>query len=113
MTTTSSLFKNLITKSMNTKQLSRITCAIMLLFSMIACKKEGPITIDNIKPNLTFEISGIRTFNSDTDYTSLGNLYLEPGKKISRPRRHTKKHEGKSIDRIYRIQQDEESKEVE
>ena len=65
---------------MNTKQLSRITCAIMLLFSMIACKKEGPVTIDNIKPNLTFEISGIRTFNSDTDYTSLGNLYLEPGK---------------------------------
>ena len=80
MTTTSSLFKNLITKSMNTKQLSKITCAIMLLFSMIACKKEGPVTIDNIKPNLTFEISGIRTFNSDTDYTSLGNLYLEPGK---------------------------------
>lgn len=80
MTTLTSSFRNLITKSMNTKQISKIAFAIMLVFSMIACKKEGPVTTDNIKPNLTFEISGIRTFNSDTDYTALGNLYLEPGK---------------------------------
>ena len=47
-------FRNLITKSMNTKQLSKIAFAIMLVFSMIACKKEGPVVRDSVKPDYTY-----------------------------------------------------------
>lgn len=52
---------------------------IILSFIALSCKKEGPATVDNIKPKLTIEINGIRKFYSDTDYTALGRLYLDPG----------------------------------
>lgn len=82
MTTTFSSFRNLITKSMNTKQISKIVCVIMLVFSMIACKKETPVTVDNIKPKMQLQITGYavnKTFYSDsTDYYSTGSLYLKP-----------------------------------
>jgi hypothetical protein len=80
MTTTTTSFRNLITKSMITKQISKIACTIMLVFSMIACKKEGPATRDSIAPKSTLLISGngfSKTYYSDSDYT-YGQLNLKP-----------------------------------
>ena len=80
MTTTTQTFRNLITKSMNTKQISKIVCAIMIVFSMIACKKEGPVTRDSIAPKSTLLINGggfSKTYYSDSDYT-YGQLNLKP-----------------------------------
>jgi hypothetical protein len=66
---------------MNTKQLSKLACAIMLVFSMIACKKEGLVTTDNIKPKMQLHIQGNgvnKIFYSDsTDYFNTGTLYLQ------------------------------------
>ena len=78
-------FRNLITKSMNTKQLSKIAFAIMLVFSMVACKKEGPVVRDSVKPHSTLQISGggfSKTFDSDSDYT-YGQLNLKPNTKYN------------------------------
>ena len=80
MTTTISIFRNLITNSMNTRQIIKVACAILIVFSMIACKKEGPATRDGIAPKSTLLISGngfSKTYYSDSDYT-YGQLNLKP-----------------------------------
>ncbi|MBK9793261.1 MAG: hypothetical protein IPP60_09195 [Sphingobacteriales bacterium] len=59
-------------------QIINISICIFFTMAFVACKKQGPATIDNIKPNLIFEVSGVRKFFSDTDYTALGRLYLNP-----------------------------------
>lgn len=79
MKTAKTTFRNLITNSMNTKQISKIAICILVVLSTFACKKETGITVDTIKPDMTFKIDGVRTFNSDTDFTAMGILYLEPG----------------------------------
>lgn len=60
-------------------KIKKITIFAFFATIFIACKKESAPTIDNIKPKLTFEINGLRKFYSDTDYTALGILYLQPG----------------------------------
>ncbi len=80
MTTTISIFRNLITNSMNTRQITKLACAILIVFSMIACKKEGPATRDGIAPKSTLLINGggfSKTYYSDSDYT-YGQLNLKP-----------------------------------
>ncbi len=79
--TTTQTFRNLITGSMNTKQITKIACAILVIFSMIACKKETPVTVDSVKPKMQLQITGYgvnKTFYSDSiDYYSTGTLFLK------------------------------------
>ena len=85
MKITKTTFRNLITNSMNTKQISKIAFAIMILFSMASCKKETAVTRDTIKPHSTLQLSGggfSKTFDSDSDYL-YGQLNLKPNTKYN------------------------------
>lgn len=82
MKTTTTALRNLITKSTSTTLISKMAFALLILFAMVACKKETPITTDTIKPKMKLSISGYgvnKTFDSDSsDYYSDGILYLKP-----------------------------------